>query len=359
MANKPQKPRKTMSDLWDEEVNRIDRMKRKAIEDGYIINAPVGEKPEKVTKSDLQRLRSITEQSVTKLKFANRNQFSDTATEKYKTINYDFSGILENVESLESYINKYKANIGMSDDEAYYYAKLKRISDTIEEAEKRGFEFDKTFKTKINEMSKSGITTDNYDFIEGLGVKDLFMYSIAADPYTEKTESGTLVREREKYASRKGVSPDKAPYVTEIIQERLSEAFENAGIVGGLINEEIAAAVEKDGIEAVYQRMWQAGDRFLNMLDKVITYQEKNAYVNLEGMTEFAIEVIRGDRRVLKERTGKAVSFRRKNPQNGERDIELVAKIYETIYNTNTLYRKIADEISKVRSGEDLEGYDD
>lgn len=215
MPTKPQKPRKTLSELWDIELDRIKTMRKQAIDDGFILSAPTPQKPEKVTREDVKKIKQITYEDMRPVKFRTEQK-----------------------------------------------SQLKSIQPR----------------------------------------------PISASPSVDAGEFSS------------GLRPNNLPTPPTIvgqIQERLSKAFDDAGPLAGLVEQALAEAIEKDGEEAVYKRLWAGGEKFLGFLDRFITYKDTENIGIHYAEYEYIRQIIDGDRKPLSVRYKgdyKQYSYRQGNP---------------------------------------------
>lgn len=268
---KPKK--KTLSQIWDEEFDRIQKFKSKGREEGIVYITKEPPKPQEVTQKHIDDLRRITPETSKSVKYRSSEEI-DLYTPS-NAITLETGGA--------SYGGTVDAGVGIrhgrlptkSDEEKEFTALRNRLKRRVEGAEKRGYIFDDTTKDLINsDYSESGLSNLR-EILDKDHPENLYRTSYKEDKQGELTAGITAYnRERAKglleyQAEQTAFAVDRMDYVFE-------EAFKHGGTLAPLIRNQLRMATQELGKEKLYVHLYRLGEEFINFMTWLITYEAKN-----------------------------------------------------------------------------------
>ena len=142
---KPKK--KTLSQMWDDEFDRIQKFKAKGREEGLIYITKEPPKPQEITQKDIDALRRITPDASKSVRYRSAETIDLYTPSNAVTLE---TGVASSGGTVEAGVGIRHGRLPTkSDEEKEFTALRSTLKRRVEGAEKRGYIFDDTTKDLI------------------------------------------------------------------------------------------------------------------------------------------------------------------------------------------------------------------
>lgn len=243
---KPKK--KTLSQMWDDEILRIRKFKNKGMEEGILYTAKIPKKPEQISQKDIDELRQITPDTVKTVRYR-----SADAIDLYTPSN---TALLETRGSSSS--GTVVAGVGIryghsptkSDEEKEFTALRYKLKMRIEAAEERGYVFDDTTKELTDSVYSESDLSRLREILDKQHPEKLYRTAYKVDEKGEYTQ-GITAYNRERAKGLLQYQSEQIPLTHEekeftALRNRLKVRVEGAEKRGYIFDDVIKELIEGD-----------------------------------------------------------------------------------------------------------------
>lgn len=292
-----QKPKKkTLSQMWDDEYERIKKFKGKGIEEGIIYITKEPPKPQEVTQKDIEELRRITPETSRSVRYRSADAIDLYTPSNAITLE---TGGASSVGTVDAGVGIRHGRLPTKSDEEKEYTELKnRLKRRVEGAEKRGYIFDDTIKDILDSEYSDLRLSQIREILDPKHRENLYKAAY------KETDSGEFVSGVDAFNQEisKGLREyHQEHYVkySDIMENRINLAMQNAGDLAPLIKSKINEAIDTNGRNKTYNILYR-DEKFRSFLDFMITYAGSNI-AELNRAYDYLVNVLEGARNPAEE----------------------------------------------------------